>query len=274
MNLYGKAELAGKSILDAFASGSLPKALAPIFINRNDNIPCNSWSWSNRLLTAMAGHQDARGFRSWLTVGRCVEKGQHGFSILEPVLARDKGAKNKGGSAKRFLCGFKAGTRFGLSQTKVIDEDKWSAHAKAAIEAQKALEALPFAGVANAWGLRLTNHDAKATNAKGWYSGSEISLGVENLATWCHELVHAADDKLGNLTERGQHWRSETVAELGGAILLTILGHDADADVGGCYEYIKHYASDAGKTAEETSIKMLDRTCKAVALILDEAEKL
>ena len=45
--------------------------------------------------------------------------------------------------------------------------------------------------------------------------GASIALGVENLSTWAHEFIHAADDRLGHLTENGQHWRAEAVAELG-----------------------------------------------------------
>ena len=62
---YGKAETAANRILDLFKSGDVPKALAPIFIRRNDAIPCRAWSWSNQLLTALAGYDDARGFRQW-----------------------------------------------------------------------------------------------------------------------------------------------------------------------------------------------------------------
>ena len=49
MKFYGKAESAAKAILDAFRHpNQLPKALAPIFIRKNDDsIPCHKWSWSN-----------------------------------------------------------------------------------------------------------------------------------------------------------------------------------------------------------------------------------
>jgi hypothetical protein len=56
--------------------------------------------------------------------------------------------------------------------------------------------------------------------------GSGIALGVKNLSTWARELVHGADHRLGHLKERGRPWRSETVAEWGGAVLLEIFGHE------------------------------------------------
>jgi len=73
---------------------------------------------------------------------------------------------------------------------------------------------------------------------------------VENLATWAHELIHAADDRLGNMIETGQHFRSEIVAEMGGAVLLYAMGYKKDAD-----------------------LDVIERTCQAVALILEESDK-
>jgi hypothetical protein len=102
------------------------------------------------------------------------------------------------------------------------------------------LNDLPLVEVARAWGLDVSAYDGQIRGPQGKYlPGSYIALGVKNLSTWAHELIHAADDKLGNLTERGQHCRSETVAELGGAILLEALALQQDSDRGGCFEYVK-----------------------------------
>ncbi len=99
-------------------------------------------------------------------------------------------------------------------------------------------------------------------------------MGVENFSTWCHEMIHAADCRLGNLTEKGQHWKSETVAELGGAVLLKVLGYDLDADLGGCWRYIEQYATAAEIEPLAACQKVLKRMCDGVALILDTAEEL
>jgi hypothetical protein len=104
--------------------------------------------------------------------------------------------------------------------------------------------------------------------------GKAIDLGVKNLSTWAHELVHAADDRNGSLKEKGQHWRSEMVAELGGAVLLEILGFKQEADLGGCWEYIKEYAEGEKIAVAEGCMRVLDRTCAAVGLILDTAEQI
>jgi hypothetical protein len=61
------------------------------------------------------------------------------------------------------------------------------------------------------------------------------------------------------------------VAELGSAILLLVAGMDHDADLGGAWEYIKHYGGDNPIREIE---KVLGRTKAAVEHILSEADRL
>ena len=68
--------------------------------------------------------------------------------------------------------------------------------------------------------------------------------------------------------------KKEAVAELGGAVLPKLLRHDQEADLGGCWEYIRRYAGDEKIEVLSACGKVLDRTCEAVALILDTAEAL
>ena len=102
MQFYGKAEQSAKRILSLFESGDVPAALAPIFIRRKDAVPCRAWSWSNQLLTALAGHDDARGFRQWQGVDRHVCKGEHGLPHRRP---RAEQACGMNGAAIRPLDG-------------------------------------------------------------------------------------------------------------------------------------------------------------------------
>jgi hypothetical protein len=110
----------------------------------------------------------------------------------------------------------------------------------------------------------------------GYYrSGIEIGLAVENLATWTHELVHAADDRQGTITQGGgQRLDNEVVAELGGAILLECLGHTVDSDRGGAYAYIESYCQKHSRGLLAVCSELLERTCTAVELILSTAEAL
>ena len=268
---YGKAEQAARTIVEAFESGNLPKALAPIFIRRKDNVPCRQWSWSNQLLTALAGHSDARGFRQWEEAGRHVKKGEKSFPILAPLTRKIEATDPESGekNGRIAVYGFKHVCVFGVTQT---EGDELPAGDP---EADGWIDRLPLLGVARDWGLTVNTYNGQTTGAKGWYKhGQSIALGVENLSTWTHEMIHAADDRLGSLTERGQHWRSEVVAELGGAILLECLGHESDADRGGCWDYVKKYARDAEIEPVAACQRVLKRTCDAVALILETAEQL
>jgi len=271
LRYYGQAEQAASRILAAFQSGNLPQALAPIFIRRRDNLPCRSWSWSNQLLVALCGFSDARGYRQWEAVGRHVTKGQRGFPILVPLLKKTERKNGETGDKEErsFLCGFRHSIVFGLGQT----EGATLPPADPAIATW--LDSLPLVDVARSWGLSVEAYSGRAGAPQGKYClGHSIALGVENLSTWAHELLHAADDRLGKLVERGQHWRSETVAELGGAILLEMLGQPESADRGGCWSYLSAYARDSGLEPITACQRVLKRTCDAVALILDSAEAL
>ena len=137
------------------------------------------------------------------------------------------------------------------------------------------LDGLPLVDVARSWGLSVGTFNGEKARYLGYHRrGEAIAIGVENLSTWAHELMHAADDRLGNLKERGQHWRSEIVAELGGATLLRCIGHDVESDVGGCWDYVNRYATDAKIAPLAACQRVLKRTCDAVALILKTADEL
>jgi hypothetical protein len=230
-------------------------------------VPCRKWSWRNQLLVALRGYSDARGFRQWQAVKRSVKKGEKAFFILTPLT---KKLKNKETGEERVIVyGFGSAPVFGAEQT----EGEPLPAADPQIDAW--IDSLPLIDVARSWGLRVGVFDGAGTGRLGCYRrGLRIDLGVVNLSTWCHELIHAADDRGGNLREFGQHWRSETVAELGGAVLLSILGFDHEADLGGCWEYIRCYSEKEKIEPVEACGRVLERVCVAVSLILDTAEKL
>jgi hypothetical protein len=266
MRFYGKAEESANTILETFRNpNSLPKPLAQVFIRRKDNVPCRAWSWRNQLLVALQGYKDARGFRQWQEVGRRVRKGERAFDILSPLRKKVEDAKT--GQERTVIYGFKGTAVFGYEQTDGMPLPP------ADPEAARWVETLPLFEVAREWGLSVESFNGKGASYLGAYRHhSGIALGVRNLSTWAHELVHAADHRNGK--ERGQHWRSETVAELGGAVLLQVLGYAHDADLGGCWQYIRGYAEKAGIEVIDACGKLLQRTCEAVALILDAGEAL
>ena len=278
MQFYGQSEQAANRILETFKAGTLPAALAPIFIRRTDDVPCRRWSWSNQLLTALAGTSDARGFRQWLDVGRAVRKGAKSFQILGPIMVkREERDADTGETRERMaLVGFKSIPVFRMEDTDIIDEERWAAASKSDADCRRFIDGLPLIDVARAWGLTVETYSGSEHGAYGEYSsgGRVIALGVKNLATWAHELTHAADDRCRGGLKPGQHADQEIVAELGAAVLLECLGQHEAADVGGAWQYIDSYAN-RDKVAPLTYCeRMLRRVCEAVALILDTAAEL
>jgi|SRR5579884_71634 len=271
MKYYGKAQEAAEQILSAFQRGDLPQALAQVFIHRKDDVPCRQWSWNNQFLIALHGYTEARGFRQWNEVGRKVRAGEHAFSILAPLSGtKTETDPTTGKEVKRpVIYGFKSIPVFGLEQTEGEPLPQGDP------EVENWIASLPLLEVARSWGLSVLTFSGRDSSSLGRYVlGKGIAVGVKNLSTWAHELIHAADHRNGNLVERGQHWRSEVVAELGGAVLLECLGLSEESDRGGCWQYVSSYAQKAGIEPLAACSQVLDRTCQAVALVLDEAEKL
>jgi hypothetical protein len=266
MKLYEKAQEAAQVILTAFQNpNDLPKPLAMIFVRRKDPVPCRNWSWRNRLIVALHGSTDARGFRQWQDAGRQVRKGEKAFYILSPCAK--KVVDEETGDERTAIYGFRGTPVFGLEQTDgdplpatPPPKDEW-------------IDSLPLIEVTRRWGISVEAFNGGKGPLGKFQRGGKIGLGVKHLATWAHELVHAADHRNGKLTEFVQHWKSETVAELGGAVLLRLLGHEQEADLGGCWKYIQAYAAKTGIDVVDACGRVLDRTCEAVALILDEAEQ-
>lgn len=274
MKLIGKnTHAVAERILDAFRHPEqLPKALAPVFIHRNNGVPCSKWSWHNQLIAALSGTTDARGLKQWNAVGRKVTKGCHAIWILAPCTKKLTEKKTNGEDATRtILYGFKSIPVFALEDTEgdpLPDTNDGYADW---------IRQLPLIEVAEAWGVQVDAYSHGGSAPLGYYqysgTGSQaILLGVKNLSTWTHEMVHAADHRLTKLS--GGKLQKEVVAELGGAILLECLGKTHDADLGGAFSYIEGYARAESIPTVRACIQMLDRTCNAVQLILDEAQRL
>ncbi|MHA2279724.1 MAG: hypothetical protein ACXAC5_02355 [Promethearchaeota archaeon] len=279
MNYYGKAQNVADRVLEAFKSGNVPKALATVFIDRGGR-HIDRYSWTNRMLVALAGFSDAMGYggqdkktkkwtSGWRSVGRQVRKGEKCTLILAPCTRKTE----RDGEERTVIFGFRATAVFGIEQTDIAEPEVWEKHNKANEAAERFVETLPLCEVAEAWGYKLGTYRGKGSAYLGWHSrAGEIGLGVENLSVWAHELMHAADLKNGKLVEHGQHWRSETVAELGGTILMMMMGYEREADIGHAWKYINQYATTAKIELIKACTDCLKRTCEAVALILETAE--
>lgn len=276
MKFYGKAESVGKEILAAFERGDVPKALAQVFIHRRDNVPMRAWSFANQMTAAFRSTDDARGFKAWLNAGRCVKKGTHAFQILAPCLKKIEDKET--GKEKSILIGFRSQNVHRIEDTEVIDAEKWAKHSEDK-QAEAWLDALPLRDVAEAWGLDVQSYNGQHSKYYGYYQhGQKIALGVENLSTWMHELCHAADDRAGSMKKGSAALadkdEAEIVAEFGGAILLCMIGQKESADLGGCWDYIKRYASGDKTKALRKALALIKRTCNCIDLILTTADEL
>ncbi len=276
IKFYGKSQEVSEKVIKMFETGDVPQALSQIFVNRSDNIPSASWSWRNQFLVAINGTVDARGFKQWKESGRKVSKGSKAFHILGPCIAKKDMTDENGETVKKsILYGFKSIPVFALESTEVTDDEQWEKAGGVDQDEENRLKDLPLADVARKWGLKVTSYNGKGQSTLGYYShGKGIALGTENLSTWTHELIHAADDRNGTIVKgSGQNPGNEIVAELGGAVLLKIMGHDKAADLGGAWDYVKSYSKGNKDKAIKRCFDLIDRICKAVDLVITEASE-
>ncbi len=259
-------------IVDAFKQPDrLPQTLAPIFIHRKDDFPCRKWSWHNQLIVALCGTTDARGIRQWDSVNRNLKKGCHAIWILAPCVKKVTEERETGEEKERqILYGFRSVPVFAFEDTEgeplpQSDDvyDSW-------------VRELPLLEVAKSWNITVGTYSGSDASPLGYFrysnAGQAVMLGVENLSTWAHEMVHAADHRLIGNALRTDRAHCEIVAELGGAVLLECLGMTHEADLGGAYAYIQRYAEETKKDVVRACIEVLDRVCNCVKLILDTAE--
>ena len=275
MNFKGKSQQTAENIIQAFKDGNIPEPVATIFINRNvGDRPMYGWSYLNQFSCLVSLCTDARGFRQWEKVGRKVIKGQKAQAyILVPLIKkREEELPNGKTMEVPKVYGFRGQAVFDITQT---DGDPLAESEDVEAERQF-LANLPLMPVAEHFGLKVATYSGREGSARGVFSPSRelIALGVENVDTWLHELIHAADHKLGNLTELGQHWRSETVAQLGAATLATVIGLEGEANLGKTWRYISSYAEAAEIEPITACLNVLERMCKAIELVLATAEKL
>lgn len=253
---------------------SLPAKVAKVFMTVGDRY-CSRWSDRNQLIVCLMGASDAATARTWHKRGRYVRKDRYydgGFNILKPLIRSwtihetDPETGEEVTRKGSFLYGFQGWRVYAKEETEVTNQEL-----AAKFDAQENVEyisALPWLDVAKAWGVEVN------AAASRWLEGSYnpetqgIQLGVQSVAVWAHELIHAAEDQLGKLTKRGQDQEQEIVAELGAQVLLSCAGLEVEADLGGCYEYISHYGGDE---ALSIAYRLSGRIIDAVGLVLRTA---
>lgn len=255
-----------QKLLAAFAAGQIAQPLSVRYWQRDSPPPMHAWSLPNLLLCLLAGATDARGYKMWQQAGRQVRRGEKACThILIPIIKRseDKDEENH-------LIGFTSQPVFDVRQTEGNPLPDGVS--------PPFLDALPLIHVATHWQIEVATYAGKPGMARGVHRqtmrGEQILLGTENLIVWLHELMHAADHKSGNLVEKGQHYRSEAVAQLGACTLAHLLGRPEEADEGLTWRYISQYAEAARQAPLRVCTEVLERTCQAIDLILATGDEL
>ena len=247
----------------------LPKALAPMFLNVGSWM--SKWSIRNQIIAYSHGAGDAMTIWNWNRYAGRVPletfTAQHeelgyipgGFIILKPykvpiwitIVDEETGEKKRVKRSK--IVGFLPHYVYPEHNTEIVDEEKnriWNARNE---KAQRVLEDMPFIEMLQAKDLKIRVENTGSYGILGYYQpGTKvIALGVENMSTAMHEVGHYYDDVCGNLTKgEGQNAGNEIVAEMFGATILTMIGQEHEADLGGAWEYIRRYAkAKAGDTS-------------------------
>jgi hypothetical protein len=95
-----KVDAVLNGIVDLFTDGDVAGAVA-IATFPTPDIPMAAWSLRNRVIAMIAGTGDARGFRAWQKIGRCVQKGRRAFYILAPKTFKSKTEVDAKGKPKQ-----------------------------------------------------------------------------------------------------------------------------------------------------------------------------
>jgi len=281
-----KVSQAINNVIEALQQEKLEYVALAVFKSNNQK-PSDNWSFFNRFLMFLNGTNDARGFRQWQKVGRCVKKGAKAFYILVPVFkkvpVKDKQITEqieklreehcqKCYDEETVHCGvcWVSDTILELKEKETIYVDKLVGFKPAPVfkyedtfgeplEEEKFDVEIPceFEPLIRELGLKFR------TTAFSRYYGAysphrkEIILASPELIVFLHELAHAVDDKLNNLN--GSKEELEVVAELSAAVVAYLLGYKIDL------KQVKHYLHQFKHT---TVFRVINRVEKVVSYII------
>jgi len=245
--------LAGKLSSSGEVAGYLNKRLFLL----PDSVPCRKWSMLNQLMVILAGTMDARGYDQWRQVGRQVKKGAKATRILVPCFAKKDGDKE--GEEEKSIAFFKAVPIFRAEDTEGDELDY--AEELRALETTSHAE-LPLRAIAENLGLKI-EYGFSSGYYYGYFSpeAGKIMLCTDAEQTFFHELAHAVDHALGNLTPSArQDPLNEVVAEFTACFLASQYGKAPNMLY--TREYVKGYAG-----REHVSIALSRAMTRTIAII-------
>jgi hypothetical protein len=243
------------NILERFKTGDVPEAVAYSMFPIPD-LPSSKWSILNRTIMFFSGTHDARGYRQWNDANRYVKKGSKSLYILVPFI---KKIEDDAGQDKSALYGFGCKPVFRVEDTDGEPLDYQ----------QIELPELPLMERAQEWGITVKAIPGNCSY-RGYYSSDrkEIALGTPELKTFCHELSHAAHERIKGSLKPGQDPLQECIAELSAQALCRIVGKSGEKYLGNSYQYIESYSERLKMSPYSACIKVLNETEKVLNLIL------
>ena len=258
-----------ESILDRFKSGDIPEAIKYSLFPIPD-IPSSKWSFMNRLIMNFSNTADARGIKQWNSVGRTVKKGARAIYILVPRMIKtntsnDEHNENEENKEKLRVHGFLAQPVFRFEDTE---------GEPLAYQQELSLPDLPLMEKAKQWGISVSAIPNKY-RVYGAYvpAAQQILLATSEEIVFFHELSHAAYERAVEKLKPGQVWNQEITAELCAQVLTKLVGKQPQDKLGNSYQYIEHYAKDAGLSPLSACLNVLNSVEKVLSLILSNEDK-
>jgi hypothetical protein len=242
-------------VLSLFESGDIPQAIVYATFPPAD-VPCSRWSFLNRVLVALSGTYDARGYKQWQESKRFVRKGSRAIHIFVPRFRTVKDEETN--TEEKMLSGFMGAPVFRVEDT--------AGEPLAYQNIQ--LPELPLMDVARAWGIKVSGIPENGRYYGCYHSSrQQITLATPEEAVFFHKLAHAGHDRIGEL-KKTPTWEKEIVAEFSAAALSLMVGRKMV--MGNHAEYIQHYAEKGGITLMTACLRLVDSVEKVLREILQE----
>lgn len=242
------------TLIKIFDEENLPIVSRAVF-KRDEIIPSDKWSFTNRCLMYLHETNDARGYKQWNKVERNVTKGSKAIYIIGPRLKKVTETKNGVEIEKKILTGFYGIPVFRYEDTEG-EELEYIKNFNFTIPCQfnKIIDNLGLTIIPVEFvGLRYGSYDIET---------KEIQLATPEIKTFLHELCHAVDGKFNKLVG-GQDPTQEVVAEFSAAVIGHMLGYKVP--YGNVKSYVINY--DLKKL-----VKSLNRVEQVVKYVIENTE--
>ncbi len=233
----------------------------------------HSYSIGNALLIALQNPDATRvaGYRKWQELGRQVRKGEHGMSILAPIVRTQKDESGDKDKDRKYIAGFTSASVFDVSQTdgEPLPE---IAPLLTGMAAEGQFQSL--SDVAAGFGFSVEKEEIPG-ETNGYCSQLEKRIAIESrndevqqVKTLAHELGHALLHEEGNELSRDQ---KEIEAESVAYVVSQSLGIDSS---GYSFGYLTSWGHGDPEAVEKQLKDSGQRIQKAAHRIIESVERI